>query len=72
MSIFNGEDMTLYVKNPAMESTDAEFGIPGGCTDLFAWNVAHSELVEFVSNLNPESRYQAVFVELEEEDVEYF
>lgn len=66
MSTSNGEDMTLYVANPVLHTTLSKYGIPAGCTDLLAWNVSHGELVDFVSNLSPGSRYRAVFVEMEE------
>lgn len=65
MSI-SSEGMTAYAVAPVIYSTPSEFGIPEGCTDLLAWNVKHKELVEFVSNLNPGSRYRAVFVELKD------
>lgn len=59
------EPALFYVK--ALEIASASKGeeLPAGSSELVAWNVTHSELVEYVAALVPDKLYRSAFVAVE-------
>lgn len=58
----SGKPDRMYVKQIEIASALEGEEVPEGASELFAWNVTHSDLVSFVQGLDPEKLYKSAFV----------